>query len=72
MLPRIYPENSFPPEYKIKDLTYLLELAQSVDSPARSMELALQYYEKTVASGFGGRYFTAVREVIASSRQSES
>lgn len=65
MLPRIYPEQSFPPEYKIKDLSYLLELAKDLRSPARSMELALGYYEETVAAGYGGRYFTAVREVIA-------
>ncbi len=65
MLPRDYPEKSFPPEYKIKDLTYLLELAREVDAPARSMELALMYYQETVAAGFGGRYFTAVREVIS-------
>jgi 3-hydroxyisobutyrate dehydrogenase-like beta-hydroxyacid dehydrogenase len=71
MLPRIYPEKSFPPEYKIKDLTYLLELARAVNSPARSMELALQYYQDTVAAGFGGRYFTAVREVVAGVREPE-
>lgn len=69
MLPRAYPEKSFPPEYKIKDLTYLLELAEAVDSPARSMALALDYYEQTVAAGYGGRYFTAVREVIAGNRR---
>lgn len=65
MLPRTYPERSFPPEYKIKDLSYLLELAEALGSPARSMELALRYYEETIAAGYGGRYFTAVREVIA-------
>lgn len=68
MLPRIYPEKSFPPEYKIKDLSYLLELAASLDAPARSMELALRYYEETVSAGFGGRYFTAVREIITRPR----
>lgn len=64
MLPRDYPEKSFPPEYKIKDLSYLLELAEALGSPARSMELALRYYEETIVAGYGGRYFTAVREVI--------
>lgn len=28
------------------------------------MELALDYYKETVAAGHGGRYFTAVREVV--------
>jgi len=67
MLPRTYPEKSFPPEYKIKDLTYLLELAADLNTPARSMELALRYYEETIAAGYGGRYFTAVREFISAS-----
>jgi 3-hydroxyisobutyrate dehydrogenase-like beta-hydroxyacid dehydrogenase len=65
MLPRIFPEKSFPPEYKIKDLSYLLELASEMDSPARSMELALDYYKTASESGYSGRYFTAVIEVIA-------
>jgi len=65
MLPRDFPEKSFPPEYKIKDLSYLLELASEADSPARSMKLALDYYRATVDAGFGGRYFPAVIEVVA-------
>jgi 3-hydroxyisobutyrate dehydrogenase-like beta-hydroxyacid dehydrogenase len=65
MLPRAFPEKSFPPEYKVKDLSYLLELAEELDSPARSMELALDYYRETIGAGYGGRYFTAVIEVIA-------
>lgn len=64
LLPRNFPEKSFPPEYKIKDLSYLLELAREMDSPVRSMELALDYFRKTVDAGYGGRYFTAVIEVI--------
>jgi 3-hydroxyisobutyrate dehydrogenase-like beta-hydroxyacid dehydrogenase len=65
LLPRDFPERSFPPEYKVKDLGYLLELAAELDSPARSMELALDYYRATSEAGFAGRYFTAVIEVIA-------
>jgi 3-hydroxyisobutyrate dehydrogenase-like beta-hydroxyacid dehydrogenase len=65
LLPRDFPEKSFPPEYKVKDLTYLLDLAEELDTPARSMELALDYYRDTVAAGYGGRYFTAVIELIA-------
>lgn len=65
MLPRVYPEKSFPPEYKVKDLTYLLELSEELCSPLKSMELALAYYRKAIEAGYGGRYFTAVREVIA-------
>ncbi len=64
MLPRHFPEKSFPPEYKIKDLSYLLELADDLGSPARSMELALEYYRRTAEAGYSGRYFTSVIEVI--------
>jgi 3-hydroxyisobutyrate dehydrogenase-like beta-hydroxyacid dehydrogenase len=64
LLPRKYPENSFPPEYKIKDLNYLLELGAELGSPLRSMQLAHSYYEEALKRGFGGRYFTVVREVI--------
>ncbi len=64
MLPRHFPEKSFPPEYKIKDLSYLLELADDLGSPARSMELALEYYRETAEAGYSGRYFTSVIEVI--------
>lgn len=65
MLPRVYPEKSFAPEYKIKDLTYLLELASELQSPARSMELALKYYKEAISAGYGGRYFTVVRELMS-------
>lgn len=65
MLPRIFPEKSFPPTYKIKDLSYLLELANEMNAPARSFDLALQYFKETVEAGHSDRYFTAVIEVIA-------
>ncbi len=65
LLPRDFPEKSFPPEYKVKDLTYLLELAAETDSPAMSMQLAFDYYKDTARSEFSGRYFTSVIEVIA-------
>lgn len=72
MLPRDFPEKSFPPEYKVKDLTYLLELALEYGSPARSAALALDYFEETISAGFSGRYFTSVIEVIARHARGES
>lgn len=62
--PRKYPEKSFPPEYVIKDLSYVLELAKQVDVTPRVAELARRYYETTVEEGWGGRYFPAVIEII--------
>jgi 3-hydroxyisobutyrate dehydrogenase-like beta-hydroxyacid dehydrogenase len=64
MLPREFPEKSFPPEYVLKDLAYVLELAAQTGVSARVTELARRYYAATAANGFGGRYFPAVIEVI--------
>lgn len=64
MLPRDFPEKSFPPEYKVKDLGYLLELAQEKAVHVRSFELALECFEQTIKAGYSGRYFTAVIEAI--------
>jgi 3-hydroxyisobutyrate dehydrogenase-like beta-hydroxyacid dehydrogenase len=64
ILPRSYPENAFPPKYKLKDLSYLLELGKELKSPLRTAALAYSYYENAVELGFGSRYFTVVREVI--------
>jgi 3-hydroxyisobutyrate dehydrogenase-like beta-hydroxyacid dehydrogenase len=64
MLPREYPEKSFPPEYVLKDIGYVLELAAEVGVPARVAELARRYYAATAAGGYAGRYYPAVIEVI--------
>ncbi len=70
MLPREFPENSFPPEYKIKDLSYLLELADEKDAPARAFDLARRYFQETIDAGYSGRYFTAVIEAVAKGKRS--
>lgn len=64
MLPRQFPEKSFPPEYVLKDLSYVLELASQTKLSAPVAELAQRYYAATANNGFGGRYFPAVIEVI--------
>jgi 3-hydroxyisobutyrate dehydrogenase-like beta-hydroxyacid dehydrogenase len=64
MAPRTYPEKSFPPEYVMKDLSYVLELAQEMNVPARAAELAMRYYKATAEGGYSGKYFPAVREII--------
>jgi 3-hydroxyisobutyrate dehydrogenase-like beta-hydroxyacid dehydrogenase len=35
MLPRNFPEKSFPPEYALKDLGYMIELAQTCGVQAK-------------------------------------
>jgi 3-hydroxyisobutyrate dehydrogenase-like beta-hydroxyacid dehydrogenase len=64
MLPRQFPEKSFPPEYALKDIGYVLELASEVGVSARITQVARRYYEATAAHGWAGRYFPAVIEVV--------
>ena len=64
MLPREFPEKSFPPEYALKDIAYLLELAAQVGTSAHVTELAQRYYAATASHGWSGRYFPAVIELI--------
>lgn len=64
LLPREFPEKSFPPEYAVKDLGYVLELAEQVGVSARVARLAECYYEATAKNGWSGRYFPSVIEVI--------
>ncbi|MFV8817528.1 NAD(P)-dependent oxidoreductase [Haliea sp. E17] len=64
LLPREFPEKAFPPEYAVKDLSYVLELAEQVGVSARVAKLAQSYYDATARNGWSGRYFPSVIEVI--------
>lgn len=64
MLPRAFPVGGFPPEYAIKDIDYVLQLAQDTGVSAQVPALARRYYEAAVAQGLGGRYFPVVIELI--------
>jgi 3-hydroxyisobutyrate dehydrogenase-like beta-hydroxyacid dehydrogenase len=64
MLPRQFPEKSFPPEYVLKDISYVLELAGQLDVSARFTQLAQRYYAAAATNGWSGRYFPAVIEVV--------
>jgi 3-hydroxyisobutyrate dehydrogenase-like beta-hydroxyacid dehydrogenase len=64
MLPRQFPEKSFPPEYVLKDIGYVLELAAQVGVAAHVTQLAQRYYSATAANGWSGRYYPAVIEVV--------
>jgi 3-hydroxyisobutyrate dehydrogenase-like beta-hydroxyacid dehydrogenase len=64
MLPRRFPEKSFPPEYVLKDISYVLELAEQVGVSAHVTELAKRYYTATAKNGYSGRYFPAVIEIV--------
>lgn len=64
LLPREFPEKSFPPEYVLKDLGYMLELASQTGVSAHVTQLAERYYRATAKNGWSGRYYPAVIEVI--------
>lgn len=64
MLPRQFPEKAFPPEYVLKDIGYVLELARDSGVEARMAELAQRYYRASAAGGGSGRYFPGVIELI--------
>jgi 3-hydroxyisobutyrate dehydrogenase-like beta-hydroxyacid dehydrogenase len=64
MLPRVFPDKAFPPEYVIKDISYLLELSQMLQVPTPMTELAHDYYQATSSAGYAGRYFPVVIKLI--------
>lgn len=64
MLPREFPEKAFPPEYVLKDLSYVLELAEQSNVKAHVAQLAERYYEAASTQGWSGRYYPCVIELI--------
>ena len=64
MLPRTFPEKSFPSEYVLKDLGYTIELAKSCNVQPRLPATVEGYYRAAVEKGLGGRYFPAIIELI--------
>lgn len=64
MLSRSFPDHAFPPEYVIKDLSYVQELAHESELNVPLVDLAKQYYKSAVSSGCSGRYFPSVIEVV--------
>jgi len=64
MLPRNFPEKSFPAPYVLKDLGYAIELAQSCGVRAKLPEVAQAYYQAAVENGLGDRYFPSIIQLI--------
>jgi 3-hydroxyisobutyrate dehydrogenase-like beta-hydroxyacid dehydrogenase len=64
MLPRNFPEKAFPPEYVLKDLDYVLQLAAGTGVRPGVAELARRYYDAACRQGLSGRYFPGVIEFI--------
>lgn len=64
MLPREFPEQAFAPEYVLKDIDYVFQLAHDSDVPLTAAETVRRYYEAAVKHGLGGRYFPGVIELV--------
>ena len=64
MLPRNFPQQAFPPEYVLKDLDYVLELARDVNLRPAVSELARRTYDAACKQGLSGRYFPGVIEFV--------
>ncbi|WP_298244379.1 NAD(P)-dependent oxidoreductase [uncultured Bradyrhizobium sp.] len=64
MLPRSFPDKAFPPEYVLKDLDYVLQLAADTGIRPGVAELARRYYDAARKQGLSGRYFPGVIEFI--------
>lgn len=64
MLPRVFPAGGFPPEYALKDISYVSALAQDTGTSVAFVELAHRYYDAAARNGFGGRYFPTVIEIV--------
>lgn len=71
MLPRDFPEKSFPPEYVLKDIDYVFQLAQETGVPLKAAEIVRRYYETAVKRGLGGRYFPGVIQLVEESAMAE-
>jgi len=64
MLPRNFPEKSFPPEYVLKDIDYVFQLAHETGVPLKAAETARRYYQIAVKYGLGGRYYPGVIQLV--------
>jgi 3-hydroxyisobutyrate dehydrogenase-like beta-hydroxyacid dehydrogenase len=64
MLPRNFPEKAFPPEYVLKDLDYVLQLAKDMSVRTDVAELARRTYDAACRQGLSGRYFPGVIELV--------
>jgi 3-hydroxyisobutyrate dehydrogenase-like beta-hydroxyacid dehydrogenase len=64
MLPRKFPESSFPSSYVLKDLGYSIELAKSCGVEPKLPSTIQEYYKAAVEKGFGARYFPSIIQLI--------
>ena len=64
MLPREFPDKAFSPEYVLKDISYVFELAAQSGVALPSAAAARRYYEVATTTDLSGRYFPGVIELV--------
>ncbi|MET3599842.1 NAD(P)-dependent oxidoreductase [Martelella mangrovi] len=64
MLPRAFPDKAFSPEYVLKDISYVFELAEQSGVALPSADAARRYYEVATTTDLSGRYFPGVIELV--------
>lgn len=64
MLPRNFPDEAFPTDYALKDVSYALELARDVGIVAEGAQLASDMLKRSSAAGNGKAYFPALIRLL--------
>lgn len=71
MLPRDFPDKAFSPEYVLKDIGYVFELAEQTGVPLRAADVVRRYYQDAIDQGHGGQYYPGVIRVVEAGQTKE-
>ncbi len=72
MLPDTHPEQSFPVDYILKDLTYAIQLAEESGVKMESAYATREVLERAAGMGFGKRYYTIMINAIEGAPKANS
>lgn len=64
MAPRQFPDKSFPPEYVLKDIDCVFQLANETGVNLPAAGIARAYYQAAIENGLGGKYFPGVINIV--------
>jgi 3-hydroxyisobutyrate dehydrogenase-like beta-hydroxyacid dehydrogenase len=64
LVPGHFPEDAFPTDYAIKDISYALELAEQGGIDARAAKTTRAMLGETSAAGYGKAYYPAMLKLI--------
>ena len=71
MLPDTFPERAFSTQYARKDISYALDLAQSVDIRLAGAELADRLLGEATDAGFGDLYWPVLARIVKASHSGD-